>query len=230
MNSLMSAYANNSDAELVRFIGDGNDLAFAALVSRHTDRFFALAFRTLRSQGDAEDVVQAAFIKFWQRPHLCNVDKAKFTTWFYRVIINACRDLQRQASRQTLLQASFAEQANAFVDSELTSIENRQTANRRRETVEAGIRALPASQQEALNLVIYSEIAQKEAAEILGISLKALESTLHRAKKSLRSYVAEMALSESSPSSKTQFGKVQFSKTKLRKTEFSKTQVYDEKY
>ncbi|MFT6099627.1 MAG: RNA polymerase sigma-70 factor (ECF subfamily) [Arenicella sp.] len=220
MNSSVSAYANKSDSELVSFIGDGNDLAFAELVSRHTDRFFALAFRTLRSQGDAEDIVQAAFIKFWQRPHLCNPDKAKFTTWFYRVVINACHDLQRQTSRQSLLQASFAEQSNVCVDSELTSIEHRQTADWRRKTVEAGIRALPASQQDSLNLVVYSEISQREAAEILGVSLKALESTLHRAKKNLHNYVEKMALSKSNPSSKTQ----------NRNTKLRNTQVYDERY
>jgi len=200
----VNAYANNSDAELVKFICDGNDLAFAELVVRHTDRFFALAFRTLRSQGDAEDVMQAAFIKFWQRPHLCNTDKAKFTTWFYQVIINSCHDQQRQASRQQFLQASFAEQSNVCVDSELTNIEDRQTADWRRASVESGIRALPTSQQDALNLVVYSEIAQKEAAEILGVSLKALESTLHRAKKNLQKYVEKIALCKSNQPSKTE--------------------------
>lgn len=211
----MSAYANKSDAELVRFISDGNELAFAELVARHTDRFFALAFRTLRSQGDAEDVLQTAFIKFWQRPHLWRPDQAKFTTWFYRVIINACHDLQRQSSRQMLLQTSFAEQLSVCVDSELTDMENRQTADKRRATVEAGIRALPASQQDALNLVVYSEIAQREAAEILGVSLKALESTLHRAKKNLHDYVEKMALYEVNQSNKTKL---------------SKSEVYDEKF
>jgi RNA polymerase sigma-70 factor (ECF subfamily) len=200
----VSSYANKSDAELVRFICDGNELAFAELVVRHTDRFFALAFRTLRVQGDAEDVVQTAFIKFWQRPYLCDTEKAKFTTWFYRVIINACYDQQRQANRQQLLQMSFAEQSNDCVDSELTSIENRQEADWRRESVESGIRALPSKQQDAINLVVYSEIPQKEAAEILGVSLKALESTLHRAKKNLHSHVEKITLPESNQPSKAQ--------------------------
>ena len=190
----MAEYASKSDPQLVALICQGNQYAFAELVQRHTDLFFALAYRTLQSGGDAEDVVQKAFIKFWQRPQLWNPDKSKFTTWFYRVIINACHDLQRRGARQRVLESSLAEQSEVCVDSEELGIEQRQLESWRRECVESGIRALPTSQRAALNLVVYCEIAQKEAAEILGVKLKALESLLQRAKKNLIKHVQEKSL------------------------------------
>jgi len=185
----VSAYANKSDLELACFTAQGNDLAFAELVGRHTDRFFALAYRTLQHRGDAEDVVQAAFIKFWQRPHLWNVGKSKFTTWFYRVIINACHDLQRRRVNQKSLEYSLVERSDSAVESEEFGVEKRESETWRRACIESGIRGLPLSQRDALNLVVYCEISQKEAAQILGIKLKALESLLYRAKKNLAKHV-----------------------------------------
>lgn len=193
----MTAYTNNTDLELAGFIVQGNDDAFAELVSRHTDRFFALAYRTLQNRGDAEDVVQTAFIKFWQRPQLWNSDKSKFTTWFYRVVINACYDLHRRGVKQQSLETSLAQEYISSVDSVELSMEKWQDERWRNNCVESGIRSLSASQRDVLNLVVYCEVAQKEAAEILGVKLKALESLLHRAKKNLVKHVEEQALSSS---------------------------------
>jgi len=187
----VSAYSDKSDLELAHFIVQSNESAFAELVNRHTDRFFALAYRTLHNQSDAEDVVQTAFIKFWQQPRLWNADKSKFTTWFYRVIINACHDLQRKSVRQRSLESSLTEQSDVVIGSEESSFDQRQSDAWRKHCVESGFRSLPASQRDALNLVVYCEITQKEAAEILGIKLKALESILHRAKKNLANYVQQ---------------------------------------
>jgi len=187
----VNAYANKSDPQLVAFIRQGDEQAFAELVHRHTDRFFALAFRTLGNQGDAEDVVQASFLKFWQRPHLWNPEKSKYTTWFYRVTINACHDLQRKSVRQQSLESSLVDQGLAAVDSEEVLIEEQQVEHWRQACVESGIRSLPTSQRDAINLVVYGEIAQKDAAEILAISIKALESLLHRAKKNLAKHVQQ---------------------------------------
>ena len=187
----MSETAIKSDLELAELVRQGCHLAFGELVTRHTDRFFALAYRTLQNQRDAEDVVQAAFIKFWQRPELWNAEQSKFTTWFYRVIVNACHDLHRKAATQRSFESTLAEGPSLFVASEEVGMAIRQSDEWRKQCVESGIQILPIAQRDALNLVIYCEIAQKDAADILGITLKALESTLFRAKKNLSKYVQD---------------------------------------
>jgi len=201
----MSAYAALDNASLIGLIRSGNHDAFAELVTRHTDRFYGLAYRTLQNRPDAEDVVQAAFIKLWERPHLWNKDKSRFTTWFYRVIINACYDHARKSSRTVNEDDSSIEYSLSSVKSVEATLEGEQEESRLQYCLEEGLRRLPDSQRNAINLVVYSNLPQKQAAEVLGISLKALESLLVRAKKSLAKTAS--SLQEELPSSERRYAK-----------------------
>lgn len=185
-------YTQLSDGDLMPMVVAGNHDAFAELVKRHTQQFFALAFRSLQHQGDAEDVVQNAFIKLWQNPRLWNPEKSKFTTWFYRVIVNACHDYRRKHKRLLGVDDNILEAASEPVTSEQNLLERQQQLNWQQQCLEVAINQLPTSQSDALNLVVYSELPQKQAAEIMGISLKALESLLVRAKRSINKMVNEM--------------------------------------
>ena len=114
----MGGYADQDDAALAALICMGNQSAFAELVERHTDRFFALAFRTLSNRGDAEDIVQSAFIKFWQKPTLWKSSRSKFTTWFYRIVLNACHDHLRRSSKVSYMAPEGLEEKSGSVHSE----------------------------------------------------------------------------------------------------------------
>ncbi|RBP53284.1 RNA polymerase sigma factor [Arenicella xantha] len=184
----MSAYATIEDQPLVDLIKAGNHAAFAELVNRHTDAFFALAFRSLQNAHDAEDVVQNAFIKFWTRPSMWDPRQAKFTTWFYRVILNACHDLQRRSNRQVNMASEDFDLLESTLATSAT-VEAEQHLKWQRRYLEQAIRSLPTAQRDALNLAVYCEMPQREAAEILGISLKAFESLLVRAKRHLHQFV-----------------------------------------
>lgn len=185
-------YSSLSDGELMALVVAGDHAAFATLVGRHGQRFFALAYRSLQQQADAEDVVQTAFIKLWQKPQYWDSSKGLFTTWFYRLIVNACHDLRRKRNHMADVDDQFAEPHIETVPSEQSSLEQQQHDQRQRHFVELAVRRLPASQRDAINLVVYTELPQKQAAEIMGLSLKALESLLVRAKKSMAKTVSEL--------------------------------------
>ena len=75
-----------TDKELLSLIQQGSHLAFAELVERHSESYYRLAFRFTNDNQQAEDIVQDAFIKLWERPKLWNENKqTQFTTWFYQV-------------------------------------------------------------------------------------------------------------------------------------------------
>lgn len=194
----MSAYANFDDQRLFELIQAGNHDAFAQLVTRYTDRFFALAYRTLGSVEDARDVVQQAFVNLWARPHMWQPDKAKFTTWFYRVILNACHDQLRRATKTSVVEPAEFERAVGDVFSESHSssrdvadtVAERQHQDWQQNALRQWIAELPSAQRDALTLVIHSELPQRDAADILGISVKALESLLIRAKRNLAQQLA----------------------------------------
>ncbi|MBW2664469.1 MAG: sigma-70 family RNA polymerase sigma factor [Deltaproteobacteria bacterium] len=85
------------DVSLIYQIQEGSHEAFSELVYRHSDRFYRIAYRLVSSKDDAEDIVQEAFLKLWDRPNLWDPSKrAKFTTWFYRVVINLCFDHRKK--------------------------------------------------------------------------------------------------------------------------------------
>lgn len=188
----MSAYDALDDIDLVDLVRSGNHDAFAQLVRRYTDQFFGLAYRTLRNRAEAEDVVQTAFIKFWERPHLWNADKSLFTTWFYRVVINACHDHTRKASRTVSNPENVIEYSLPSVKSEDVLLQDKQHTMWQKTCLNEGMKRLPGSQRDALNLVVYCALPQKQAAEVMGVSLKALESLLVRAKRSLASTVSSL--------------------------------------
>lgn len=181
--SLLSSLA---DETLIERLIDNDQAAFQELVLRHTKRFYRHAYRTLRHKEDAEDVVQDCFIKLWRRPDMWQPDKdAKFTTWFYQIILNACRDRLRMKRPTTELESDT-------LISEETSAEDKVIRWQRDATIKSAVQTLPPRQVEALTLVVYEDLNNKDAAEIMGVNLKAFESLLTRAKEGLKKYFAQV--------------------------------------
>ena len=170
----------DDDARLMERISKGDSLAFAALVQRHTTRFYRVAYRFTGNRTEAEDMVQEAFLKLWERPLMWQVDRnTAFTTWFYRIVVNLCLDYKKKKKPLPLLDDSWV------VDERKTH-EETMVHEQKQLWLEAQIAALPERQGTALNLCFYEELSNKDAAQIMGIRLKALQSLLMRAKMTLK--------------------------------------------
>ena len=169
-----------SDEQLLDLITEGDKTAFPELVMRHSKKFYGIAYRILSNRDDAEDTVQDAFLKLWHNPEIWNKQyKIKFTTWFYKIVINLSLDYKKKIKPETL-----GEQMEVLEDNDRSNVimENKQ----KKELVERFISELPERQQTALNLCFYEGISNKEAAEIMDVNLKALESLIMRAKENLK--------------------------------------------
>ena len=195
-DSLSDMYVNLDDTQLMALVVIGDHDAFTELVKRHTAKYFALAFRTVHNKAEAEDIVQTAFIKLWQKPTAWQKQKSQFTTWFYRVVINACYDFQRKHSRVTGVDQHVLEAFSEPIAGEQESLERDQQQRWQKYCLELAIQKLPRSQRDAINLVVYGEMPQKKAAEVLGTTVKALESLLVRAKRSISKTVTELESGE----------------------------------
>lgn len=168
-----------SDESLMALIKKGDHQAFSILVYRHTDRFFGAAYKVVQNSPDAEDIVQNAFLKLWEKPNLWKEGKgAKFTTWFYRIVVN--QSLDSIAKKKT----------NILLDEELESVEKtidiRMSEQEQQNELEKAISLLPEKQKIALMLYYEEELKQSEAAAAMGLKLKAFESLLSRAKATLK--------------------------------------------
>ena len=177
--------AGEDDARLLARVCAGDQPAFATLVRRHSDRFYRLAYRFTASRPEAEDIVQAAFVRLWERPGMWQAEKkASFTTWFYRVVTNLCLDHRKKKRPLQLIDDSW------IVDERQTH-EEALLQHEKQQRLEAQIAALPERQRVALNLCFYEGLSNKEAAEVMGVQLKALQSLLMRAKMTLKERLQE---------------------------------------
>lgn len=177
----MAYSIDEPDEGLIGRIQKGDHQAFALLVKRHTDKFYGLAWRLLGNDAEADDVVQDAFLKLWAQPDLFRIDGgAKFTTWFYRVVSNMALDKLRGRKRW-----SGTEVPEDLADSGKLSDQGYEEKQMQTQ-IEQSIKALPERQKLALNLCFYQDVSVQDAAAIIGVGEKAVESLLMRAKTGLR--------------------------------------------
>lgn len=167
------------DAELVARVGRGDRAAAAQLMLRHLPKMLVLARRMLSDPLEAEDAVQDAFMRLWTHAARWQPGQAKFETWLYRVTLNKCFDRLRR--RPTLELDSAMEVADP-APGPAANLENAALS----EEIETAMAALPRRQRAAIQLCHYQECGNIEAAEILGISVEALESLLSRGRRTLR--------------------------------------------
>jgi RNA polymerase sigma-70 factor (ECF subfamily) len=175
--------ADLNDDGLLAHIADGDRRAFAQLMDRHIDRAQALARRVLNNRSDAEDVVQDAFLKVWQKAGQWQPGRAQFSTWLYRVVVNRCLDLKRKPTNAALDQV--AEQSDDRPDAYADI-----AARQRQARIAAAVGALPERQRAAIALSYTAGLSNADAAASMEISVKAFESLLVRAKRELRDRLA----------------------------------------
>ncbi len=181
-----------SDEMLMIRIAEGDHSAFAALVRRHTKKFYSIAYRTLANKDDVDDTVQEVFLTLWNKPEAWKREQGtKFTTWFYKVIVNKCKDENKKKKPLPMSETFEIEDTCKTVDILLEE-------DQRQSLVNKSIAALPEQQRIALTLCFYEGISTQDAADIMGLKLKALQSLLMRTKSSLKKVIHHATLAENS--------------------------------
>ncbi len=178
----------DADDDLVMRAGQGDQRAIRTLVSRKSPRIFALAGRMLGDLTEAEDVVQEAFLRTWRFAPSWRPGGARFDTWLYRVALNLCYDRLRRRVATVELPTDQLDLGPA-PDRGLRA----RDIGRR---VDAALQDLSTRQREAIILCHYQELSNIEAADIMEISVEALESLLARGRRALRQALSDLAVDE----------------------------------
>lgn len=167
-----------ADEDLVARAVNGDRRAFATLVERHYDFIFRTACKWCGKASDAEDVAQDVAIKL--AGALKSFDgRSAFTSWLYRVTLNAVRDMQRARSRRGRNIDRYAEVAP---EEYLPDQEDSAAA---RELWDA-VRGLPPQQRDAVLLVYAEGMNHAEAGVIMGCKEATVSWHVHEARKTLR--------------------------------------------
>ncbi len=166
----------------------GDRHAAARLFDRHAPSVKAIAWRMLGGHEDAEDIVQDVFLKFWKALAKLDRDAVPVRPWLLRVTANLCIDRTRKRREALSSDGSVPDMSDQRATPE-TALANAQLAG----AVDRAISDLPARQRLAVILTAREHLSQKEAADVMGMNVKALESLLSRARAKLRLILAEMA-------------------------------------
>ena len=183
----------------------GDHEAFGCLVRAYEKRVFALTRRLCEDPSDAEEAAQDAFLAVWQGlPSFRG--EARFSTWLYRLTVNACTDILRRRQRRSGRDEPL-DRAEALPD---RAPSPQEAAERKelRSAIEAGLRQLPEEYRTALVLREIQQLSYEEIAQATGAKPGTIKSRISRGRGLLRKFLQEHGnLSDFPASNRIEAGK-----------------------
>lgn len=180
----MTPPSEPSDGALLLLYARGDRAAAQALTDRLLPRCLSVATRVLGDRAEAEDIAQEAMLRLWRIAPDWENGRAQVSTWLYRVVMNLCIDHKRKR-RGTLDLDAAPEPAD-----DAPGAADRMQDRARQDALQAALMQLPERQRQAVILRHLEELPNPEIAEILGVSVEAVESLVARGKRGLAAALA----------------------------------------
>lgn len=169
-----------SEAQLIADARAGDQSAMATLYANHADRVYSVVRRVVGDEHLAEDVAQDAWIRAFEKLHLFRGDAA-FSTWMYRLAVNAAVNRLRSRGRRSKLETS-PELRLPVQEPDESVLHQRQLAR--------ALDALPDGYRTVLVLHDVEGLTHEEIGEKLGIATGTSKSQLHKARARMRELLA----------------------------------------
>lgn len=160
-------------------VQEQDQAAFRRLVDRHLDSVHRYLTRMTGSTFDADELSQETFLRVWQRAATYRPGKVRLTTWLHRIAHNAAVDASRRQRPEPV--DTVAERAD-----DAPGPEARLLAAEAGRTLDDALTTLPANQRAAVLLCQVQGFSNRDAAAIVGVTVRGLESLLARARRTLR--------------------------------------------
>jgi RNA polymerase sigma factor (sigma-70 family) len=182
------------DHELAGKLKVGDRDAFRWLVEQYQVKVMNLCNAYLHDQEEAEDIAQDVFVEVFNSIHRFRGDSS-LGTWIYRITVNKALNRKKKLSGITfinLFSKDDQEQSGnqKMIDSEERNADYTLRQHEDHHALQAAIDRLPAPQKSAFLLSQYEQLPYREIADIMQVSLSAVESLLFRARSNLRKYLA----------------------------------------
>ena len=185
-----------SDETLCRRVAAQDEAAFDALVARYQGRAYRLAWSLLRDAEDARDVSQDAFLRVYRTAAGFRGD-ARFSTWFYRILVNLCLDHRRRGRwwpRLLMRRDDTSDGAEGLLEHQAAPLLDPGDTLGREQTMAAlwaAVDRLSPQQRAAIVLSVQEELSTGQIASILKCSEATVRVHLHRAVSALRKLVRQ---------------------------------------
>src|ERR1022692_2647565 len=179
------------DAALMLRVRQGDTAAFTELVDKYKRPVMNVVYRMIRDATEAEDLAQNVFVQVYKSAHRYE-SSAKFSTWLFTIARNLCLNEIRRRSRHPAesleethpenedLPSRQYEDKKVFLPTE--NVLHGELASK----IEEALAELPEAQRTAILLCRQDELSYEEIAEVLGCSLSATKSLIHRGRETLK--------------------------------------------
>ena len=178
-------YMDTGDQDLAKSAARGDAASFQALLERHYDSIYAIAFRYCGSRADAEDIAQEVCVSLATKLRTYR-GQSQFKTWLYRITVNAARDLHRKNAASGRLNEAYAEL------SDLARGEAAEAAKDIAWLYEC-LERLGESLRETAILVLAEGMSHKQAADVLDVKESTISWRMHELKNQLKAFAKEEA-------------------------------------
>lgn len=165
----------------------GDKEAFGGLVDAHKDMVYTVCLRMLTSEADAEEAAQDVFVKAFRYIGSFQ-EKAKFSTWLYRIAYNHCISEIRKKVKMIDLVDDIPE--GEIDEGEMNGLESI-SADERSRYLKIAIDSLAETDGVVVTLFYYDEMSLDEIAEITGLSNSNVRIKLHRSRKKMYQVICE---------------------------------------
>jgi RNA polymerase sigma-70 factor (ECF subfamily) len=185
------ASPTDPDAAMMLRVKDGDLQAFEVLVQKYKQPIVNLMFRMIHDLDEAEDLAQSVFIRVFQSAERYEVS-AKFSTWIFTIARHLCLNEIRRRGRHPSqsLESNHAEDAEQaprqYPDAKTFSPPQAFLHRELEEKIQEALDALPEKQRLAIALCREDELSYEAIAEVLGCSLSATKSLIHRGRETLK--------------------------------------------
>jgi RNA polymerase sigma-70 factor (ECF subfamily) len=179
------------DAALMLRVKRGDEAAFAELVEKYKQPVMNLVYRILRDPTEAEDLAQNVFVQVHKSAHRYEVT-ARFSTWLFTIARNLCLNEIRRRSRhpadslEGTQQESEDQPARQFEDQKTALPTDALLQGELERKIEEALATLPEAQRTAILLCRRDDMSYEEIAEVIGCSLAATKSLIHRGRETLK--------------------------------------------
>ena len=175
------------DTELIARFVDGDQRAFEALFAKYRDYVYNISYQMVGNPDDASDLTQETFFRVWRAlPHFQG--NSQFSTWLYRIAVNACISELRKRPKTPPMSIEDEENLAPLhgMDDQRSA---EQTFMRRlaQERVREVVQTLPPDYKTVIVLRHFQELSYQEIAAVMGCTVGAIKIKLHRARKMFRS-------------------------------------------
>jgi RNA polymerase sigma-70 factor (ECF subfamily) len=156
-------------------VASGDQSVYATLVADHLGPISAYAQRMTGNVSNAEDITQEVFLRLWLKASEFDATRARLTTWLHQMAHNLAIDQHRKRHREVSLEVIDVPDPAVPSDS-----------SEKPYPVAQALLQLPERQRSALALTYYQDLSNREVADIMGLSTRAVESLLVRARSAMK--------------------------------------------